>query len=232
MGFLNGEISLWPRGRGFDVRLQYSIHQEVNCFISICICLTECLPDPRIIISSHMNCEPQALIGSATSTNDVHPLPDQPEHAAASSVHGHWSRGCGGHDPPPSLWSLPAMVPAAMVARAGDWRLLSLDRKVNSKPSRAMAYRMRGSGNMEPRRLEGKSQGSNADIPQHRGNPGDPKEHRCEDYLAERAREKNNLSCWRAENWTSDLGQIRNCFGFKTFSVLDWSCLVDKLSKA
>lgn len=52
--------------------------------------------------------------------------------------------------------SLPAVVPAAMVAATGDCRLLTLERNLNSKPSRAMANRMRGRGNMEPKRLETK----------------------------------------------------------------------------
>lgn len=49
--------------------------------------------------------------------------------------------------------SLPAVVPAAMVAATGDWRLLTLDINLNRIPSRAMAKRMRGRGNMEPNRL-------------------------------------------------------------------------------
>lgn len=49
--------------------------------------------------------------------------------------------------------SLPAVVPAAMVAATGDWRLLTLDINLNRMPSRAMAKRMRGRGNMEPKRL-------------------------------------------------------------------------------
>lgn len=54
---------------------------------------------------------------------------------------------------PSSLESLPAMVPAAIVAPTGDWRLLTLERNLKSMPSRAMANRMRGRGNMEPSRL-------------------------------------------------------------------------------
>ena len=45
------------------------------------------------------------------------------------------------------------MVPAAMVAATGDWRLLTLDINLNRIPSRAMAKRIRGRGNMEPNRL-------------------------------------------------------------------------------
>lgn len=48
---------------------------------------------------------------------------------------------------------LPATVPAAMVAATGDCRLLTLDINLNRIPSRAMAKRMRGRGNMEPNRL-------------------------------------------------------------------------------
>lgn len=40
-----------------------------------------------------------------------------------------------------------------MVAATGDWRLLTLDINLNRMPSRAMAKRMRGRGNMEPNRL-------------------------------------------------------------------------------
>lgn len=63
-----------------------------------------------------------------------------------------------GHDTTPGeaspcLGSLPAVVPAAMVAATGDWRLLTLDINLNRIPSRAMAKRMRGRGNMEPNRL-------------------------------------------------------------------------------
>lgn len=46
------------------------------------------------------------------------------------------------------------MVPAAIVAATGDWRLLTLDINLNRIPSRAMAKRMRGRGNMQPKRLE------------------------------------------------------------------------------
>lgn len=49
---------------------------------------------------------------------------------------------------------LPAVVPAAIVAATGDWRLLTLDINLNRMPSRAMAKRMRGRGNMQPNRLE------------------------------------------------------------------------------
>lgn len=45
------------------------------------------------------------------------------------------------------------MVPAANVAATGDWRLLTLDINLNRIPSRAMAKRMRGRGNMQPNRL-------------------------------------------------------------------------------
>lgn len=44
-----------------------------------------------------------------------------------------------------------------MVAATGDWRLLTLDIHLNRMPSRAMAKRMRGRGNMQPNRLEGRS---------------------------------------------------------------------------
>lgn len=46
------------------------------------------------------------------------------------------------------------MVPAAIVAATGDWRLLTLDINLNRMPSLAMAKRMRGRGNMQPNRLE------------------------------------------------------------------------------
>lgn len=52
---------------------------------------------------------------------------------------------------------LPAVVPAAIVAATGDWRLLTLDINLNRMPSRAMAKRMRGRGNMQPNRLERRS---------------------------------------------------------------------------
>lgn len=52
---------------------------------------------------------------------------------------------------------LPAVVPAAIVAATGDWRLLTLDINLNRMPSRAMAKRMRGRGNMQPSRLERRS---------------------------------------------------------------------------
>lgn len=45
------------------------------------------------------------------------------------------------------------MAPATMVAATGDWRLLTLDIHLNRIPSRAMAKRMRGRGNMAPNRL-------------------------------------------------------------------------------
>lgn len=57
---------------------------------------------------------------------------------------------------PSFLKSLPAMVPAAIVAATGDWRLLTLERNLKSMPSRAMANRMRGRGNMAPNKLETK----------------------------------------------------------------------------
>lgn len=53
----------------------------------------------------------------------------------------------------PHFESLPAVVPAAIVAATGDWRLLTLDINLNRMPSRAMAKRMRGRGNMQPNRL-------------------------------------------------------------------------------
>lgn len=49
------------------------------------------------------------------------------------------------------------MTPAVSVAATGDCLLLTLARNLNSKPSRAMANRIRGKGNMEPRRLEQKN---------------------------------------------------------------------------
>lgn len=48
------------------------------------------------------------------------------------------------------------MSPAVNVAATGDCLLLTLARNLKSKPSRAMANRMRGKGNIEPRRLEQK----------------------------------------------------------------------------
>lgn len=51
------------------------------------------------------------------------------------------------------LDGLPAVVPAAIVAATGDCRLLTLDINLNRIPSRAMAKRMRGRGNMQPNRL-------------------------------------------------------------------------------
>lgn len=53
----------------------------------------------------------------------------------------------------PCHMSLPAVVPATMVAATGDCRLLTLDINLNRIPSRAMANRMRGRGNMQPKRL-------------------------------------------------------------------------------
>lgn len=49
------------------------------------------------------------------------------------------------------------MTPAVNVAATGDCLLLTLARNLNSKPSRAMANRIRGKGNIEPRRLEQKN---------------------------------------------------------------------------
>lgn len=63
----------------------------------------------------------------------------------------HESRSC--------LVGLPAVVPAAIVAATGDWRLLTLDINLNRIPSRAMAKRMRGRGNMQPNRLREKRLG-------------------------------------------------------------------------
>lgn len=54
----------------------------------------------------------------------------------------------------PRLESLPEMTPAVSVAATGDCLLLTRARNLNSKPSRAMANRIRGKGNIEPRRLE------------------------------------------------------------------------------
>ena len=50
------------------------------------------------------------------------------------------------------------MTPAVIVAATGDCLLLTLARNLNSKPSRAMANRIRGKGNIEPRRLVDKAQ--------------------------------------------------------------------------
>lgn len=49
------------------------------------------------------------------------------------------------------------MTPAVKVAETGACLLLTLARKLKSKPSRAMANRIRGKGNIEPRRLEQKN---------------------------------------------------------------------------
>jgi hypothetical protein len=57
----------------------------------------------------------------------------------------------------PMLESLPEMTPAVNVAATGDCLLLTLTRNLNSKPSLAMANRIRGKGNIEPRRLEQKN---------------------------------------------------------------------------
>lgn len=60
------------------------------------------------------------------------------------------------HELTSRLVGLPAVVPAAIVAATGDWRLLTLDINLNRIPSRAMAKRMRGRGNMQPNRLRDK----------------------------------------------------------------------------
>ena len=56
------------------------------------------------------------------------------------------------------------MTPAVSVAATGDCLLLTLARNLNSKPSRAMANRIRGKGNMEPRRLEQKNPYSTSEL--------------------------------------------------------------------
>lgn len=83
---------------------------------------------------------------AVTNTTTWQHVPKQKLKVQMSTLQHPWEEG-------PCLRSLPAVVPAAMVAATGDWRLLTLDINLNRIPSRAMAKRMRGRGNMEPNRL-------------------------------------------------------------------------------